>query len=189
MQPKKRKASSLTDTTTTKSPDSVITNVNEISEIEKDKLTKNRNNNKLHKLQLQFRVYNNHHYSLKDSGNQIIHWDSLSDSIRFKTKCAQYGAAVSLHELTTGIATTDHLTCKNQKCNLNEHTKINRTELTKYNFRPDSNESFAINCQLVLCLIQMGGASTEADTLLTYLDLPSGHTFFSKQFSTILNAI
>ncbi len=188
MQQKKRKALSLTDTTT-KSPDSVITDVNKISQIEnKDELTK-KQNNELHKLELQPRVYNNYHYSAKDSGNRIIHWDSLSNIIRFNTKCAKCGAAVSLKESTTGIATTVKLTCKNQRYNLNEQTKINRTKLAKYNNRLDSNESFAINCQLVLCLIQMGCALTEAQTLLTYLDLPNGHTFFTKSFSRILDAI
>ena len=64
--------------------------------------------------------------------------------------CARCGGDVVLREMTMGIATSVHLACKNQQCNLNEINKINRTKFMEYKFQPDSNESFAINCQLVL---------------------------------------
>ncbi len=183
---KKKKA--LTGTTI--SPDSAFITNNTVheSKIDNDKqLTIKRNlQNVIHKLELKPREYT---YHAKDSGNRLINWDSLNNMIRCNTKCARCGADVMLHEKTTGIATSVHLTCKNQRCNLNESNKINRTKFVKYNFRPDSNESFAINCQLVLSLMQMGCGSREADVLLTFLDLPNAHTFYTKTFSRVSDAI
>ena len=167
----------------TVSPDSAITSANDNeSVIENDQLTvkvkRQKLQNEIRKLQLTSRERPD--YKAKDSGNRLINWDSLNTLIRCNTNCARCGGDVVLREITTGIATSVYLTCKNQRCNLNESNKVHRTKFMKYNSRPDSNESFAINCQLVLSLMQMGCGSTEADVLLTFLNLPNAHTFIPR---------
>ena len=114
----------------------------------------------------------------KDYGNRLLHWDSLKKLVCSNTRCSRCGSEVTLQEKTVGIATQVGLTCKNQRCSLKDENKVNRTKFRKHNFRTDSNESFAVNCQLVLSMIQMGCGATETGTLLTYLDLYRMHTLF-----------
>ena len=122
-----------------------------------------------------------------DSGNRILHWDSLEELVESNTKCARCDSPISLKESTVGIATSVKLTCTNPTCTLNHSNKIRRTKFSKKNLR--SNESFAINCQLVLGLIQMGGGSTEAGVILTFLNLPNSNAFHTKSFSRIQTKI
>ena len=89
---------------------------------------------------------------------------------------------MNLHEKTIGIATQVRLTCRNKLCNLKEENKVKRTLFRKYNFRTNSNESFAVNCQLVLSMLQMRCGSTEAATLLNFLDLPDFGAFHRMLF-------
>ena len=144
----------------------------------------------LQTLQLAPRVYKKDNtYNQNDSGNRLIHWDSLESMIQSNTKCTHCGSTVCLKENTIGIATSVQLTCTNRRCCLNVTNKLNRTNYSEYNCRPNSNESFAINVQLVLSLLQMGGGSTEAGVLLTFLDLPNSQTFHTKTFTKIMTPI
>ena len=144
----------------------------------------------VHKLRMEAREYREENkYIRKDSGNRLLHWDSLKNLICSNVHCSRCGSEVNLHENTIGIATQVGLTCRNQRCNLNEQNKVKRTLFRKYKFRTDSNESFAINCQLVLSMLQMGCGSTETGVLLTFLDLPNSHAFHRMSFSRILSAV
>jgi len=125
----------------------------------------------------------------KDSGNRIIHWDSLHSLVSSNLGCKKCGADVSLTETTVGIATQIKLTCKNQRCNLCEKNEVNKTNSKTHNFRKNSSESFAINCQFVLALMQSGCGGSEASVLLTFLDLPHSSTFHKSTFPRIQEAI
>ena len=179
---------------TTVLPDSAITSTKENKTIiENDQLTVKvkcqKLQNKICKLKPISREWTDY-YSVKDSGNQLINWHSLNTLMRCNMNCARCGGDVMLQEkMTTGIATSVYVTCKNQQCNLNKSSKINRMKFMKYNFWSDSNESFAINWQLVLSLIQMEYGYTEADMLLMFLELLNMHTFHTKTFTWVSNAI
>ena len=143
----------------------------------------------IYKLGMGAREYKKHEYVKKDSGNRLLHWDSLKNLICSNVQCSRCGLEVNLHENTIGIATQVGLTCTNKLCNLKEENKVKRTLFRKYNFRTNSNESFAVNCQLVLAMLQIGCGSTEAGVLLTFLDLPNSSAFHRMSFSRILTAI
>ncbi len=89
----------LFTSTTTISPDLVITNNINETKIENDELTMNWKGEKLpneiRKLHLEPREYTQHS-TTKDSGNRLIHWNSLNKLIRCNTKCARCGGAVML---------------------------------------------------------------------------------------------
>ena len=51
-------------------------------------------------------------YVHKDSGNRIIHWDSLKSLIQTNLVCRKCGSDIVLKEYTVGIATKVELTCK-----------------------------------------------------------------------------
>ena len=53
----------------------------------------------------------------KDSGNRLVHWDSLKSMIEKNTRCYHCGNKLVLSELTIGIATKLSLTCQNSRCN------------------------------------------------------------------------
>ena len=119
-------------------------------------------------------------YIKRDSGNRIIHWDSLQDMICTNSVCRQCGSNVYLDEFTTGLATQVRLTCQNKNCTMEVANKVKKTVCTKNKFSPkDPVEMFAINCQFVLCLLQTGSGSTEAEIIMNYLDLPNS-TFKKK---------
>ena len=99
--------------------------------------------------------------AIESSLTDGLHWDSLKKIVCSNTRCSRCGSEVTLQEKTVGIATQVGLTCTNQRCSLKGENKENRTKFTKHNFRTDSNESFAVNCQLVLSIIQMGTRDKE----------------------------
>ena len=122
-----------------------------------------------------------------DNGNRIIHWDSLKSLVCTNVKCKHCDGEVTLTECTTGIATVVNLTCNNCKIKHNNNSK--KTDYEKLGFRKNSVESFAINCQLVLALMQTGCGAAEAATLLTFLDMPHSSTFQKCSFRRIQLAI
>ena len=99
--------------------------------------------------------------------------------------CKFCGSELDLMETTVGIATEVHLVCKRIKCSLNKKNLVRRT--TK--FRKGSSESYALNCQLVLALMQIGCGNAESETMLNFLDLPHGSTFKKSTFSRIQSAL
>ena len=126
----------------------------------------------------------------KDSGNRLLHWDSLKSTIENSTRCYKCGKNVVLTELTIGIATQVTLTCQNSRCNSSNSNKVKKTSVMKNKFcRNDTAEMFAINCQFYLSLLQTGCGSTEADTFISFLDLPNGSSYKSRHFARIQNAI
>ena len=56
-------------------------------------------------------------------------------------------------------------------------------------FDRSSKESYALNCQFVLALIQSGDGNSESETLLNFLVLLNGSTFKKKTFGRIQDAI
>ena len=66
---------------------------------------------------------------------------------------------------------------------------MRRTDCKKQNFRIDSSESYALNCQFVLGLIQTGCGAQEAAINLTFLDLPHASSFQKTSFPRIQSAI
>ena len=129
----------------------------------------------LHKGARDWKQY--HSTTSKDNGNRILHWDSLRNLITSNTKRKYCGTDVSLKELTTGLATQVILTCNNPNCNTREKNKVKKTNYREHKFRVDSTESFAINCQFVLSLLQCGCGSSEAETFLTFQNLPNAPSF------------
>ena len=125
----------------------------------------------------------------QDNGNRILHWDSLQTLITTNTVCKCCGTDVSFKELTTGISTQVILTCKNPRCGMNESNKVKKTNYKKHKFRIDSAESFAVNCQFVLSLLQSGCGSVEASTFITFMDLPNAPSFQRKTFARIQDAM
>ena len=134
-------------------------------------------------------LYDSSSYSRKDSGNRIIHWDSLKSLVESNARCFECGRNLILTEATTGLATEVLLTCQNSGCKLKHKNKVKKTKVKEHKFRSDSAESFAINCQFVISLLQTGCGSTEAETTMTYLDLPNGPSFRTKTFAKIQDAI
>ena len=126
-------------------------------------------------------------YLKECTGNRLIHWDSLKSLIRTSTVCHQCGSSVYIDELTTGIATQIKLTCQNQRCTVkNLKNKVKRTKFQKEKIRTDDPaETYALNCQFVLCLIQNGCGSSEAESIMTYLNLPNAPSFKKKTFGRI----
>ena len=60
-------------------------------------------------------------YVPKDSGNRVVHWDSLQRLVCENTKCKSCGHDVKLSETTVGIATQIQLVCKNVNCDLKKN--------------------------------------------------------------------
>ena len=57
------------------------------------------------------------------------------------------------------------------------------------NIRANSSASYAINCQFVLAMMQVGAGSSEAGLLLIFLDLPHSSTFQKTTFSKVQMAM
>ena len=126
----------------------------------------------------------------KDSGNRLVHWDSLKSMIETNTRCCHCGNKLVLSELTIGIATKLSLTCQNSRCKCRNINNVKKTNIKQNIFsRVDSAEMFAINCQFVLSLMQTGCGATESETYISFLDLPNGSTFKKKIFSRVQNAM
>ena len=128
-------------------------------------------------------------YARQDSGNRIIHWDSLKSLISCNTVCKVCGSDVNIGETTIGIATQVVMTCKNKKCNIVKNNFVRRTNWKEHKFRIDSSESYALNCQFVLGLMQTGCGAQEAAVNLTFLDLPHASTFQKTTFQRVQSAI
>ena len=111
----------------------------------------------------------------KDSGNQILHWDSLQKLIETNIKCSHCDSTVSFDESAVEITMPTKLTCKNKSFILNHSNEIRRTKFTEKR----SNKSFTINYQLVLGWIQMGCRLTKADIFLTFWTYLT-HTNFTQ---------
>ena len=126
-------------------------------------------------------------YSNNDSGNRIIHWDSLQSLISSNLVCKKCFSDISITETTVGIATEVTLTCKS--CDLNEKNNVRRSDFRKHKFRQDSSESYALNCQFVLGLMQGGGGASEANVIITFLDLPHASTFQKNTYPRVQNAM
>ena len=92
-------------------------------------------------------------------------------------------------EVTNGLATQVSLACQNPSCKLKRKNKVKKTKVKEHKFRSDSAESFGFNCQFIIYLLQTGCGLTEAETLMTYLDLPNGPSFRTKTFAKIQDAI
>ena len=88
-----------------------------------------------------------------------------------------------MDDTTTGIATEINLSCK--KCEMKAKTKVRRTNHRNIKFRTNSSESFAINCQFTLGLMQVGCGSAEAGVLLSFMDLPHNYTFQRNTFGQV----
>ena len=128
-------------------------------------------------------------YSTKDSGNRLVHWDSLRSLLCSNLCCNKCGASVKLCKRTVGIATQVEVICTNKQCGFNAKNDVRRTDCQKNNFRKDSSASFAVNCQFVIYLMQIGGGATEAGLALTYLELPNASTFEKTTYRRIHNSI
>jgi len=63
----------------------------------------------------------------------------------------------------------------------NMRTKMTDEKKRKY----ETTESFALNCNFVIGLQQIGGGPADSQVLITYLGLPRGASFRSKTFSRI----
>ena len=66
---------------------------------------------------------------------------------------------------------------------------MRRTDYKDLKFRVDSTESYSLNCQFVLALMQIGGGNAESETLLNFMELPHGSTFKRSSFSRVQSAI
>ena len=129
-------------------------------------------------------------FSKKDSGNRIIHWDSMKSLVCSNLCCNRCGSGVKLNEKTVGIATQVGIVCNNSNCGLNEKNIVRRTDYSRNGeIRKDSSASFALNCQFILFLMQIGGGATEAGLAVTYLELPHSSTFEKTTFKRVHKAI
>lgn len=126
-------------------------------------------------------------YQTKDNGNRLIHWDSLSLLVCSNVCCKNCGSEVSLTETTTGIATEVKLKCKNRNCKLDQKNKLRKCNYKNYRSRQGSSESFCINLQFVLGLMQVGAGAAESGTLLTFLDMAHANTFHRNTFRRVQN--
>ena len=122
-----------------------------------------------------------------DSGNRLVHWDSTKQLITENCACKICGGNLRLSEQTVGVATEVILRCidcRNKKSNL-----VRRTDYKNLKFRPNSTESYSLNCQFILALMQIGCGNAESETLLNFLELPHGSTFKRSSFSRVQSAI
>ena len=114
---------SLTDSSNT-----IINNTNKYMKQKLDNLplTNFKTNTKgnIHKLGMGAREYKGQNeYIQKDSGNRLLHWDSLKKLICSNVHCLKCGSEVNLYEDTIGNAIQVGLTCKNQWRNLKQQKK------------------------------------------------------------------
>ena len=122
-----------------------------------------------------------------DSGNRLVHWDSMEKMISDNCVCKSCGGGLRLFESTVGVATEvalKCLDCSKAICNL-----VRRTDYKKLKFRQNSSESYSLNCQFVMALMQLGCGNAESETLMNFLELPHGSTFKRSTFSRIQAAI
>ena len=126
---------------------------------------------------------------MHDSGNRIVHWDSLKSILTSNLVCKQCGHDICVTENTIGIATEVQLGCKNRHCNMHAKYEAKKTDCERNKFRKGTSESFAINCQFILALMQTGCGGSEASVLLTFLDLPHSSTFHKSTFARVKEAI
>ena len=124
---------------------------------------------------------------MKDSGNRIVHWDSLCSMISENLVCKVCGGDIKLSDHTTGIATEINLSCK--CCDMKKKNLVRQTNYREQKFRKNSSESFAINCQFIIGLMQIGGGASEAGVILAFLDLPHSSTFQRHTFARVQLAI
>ena len=75
---------------------------------------------------------------------------------------------IHLSEETVGIATRIRCNCEKQGLIFN--TNVERTNYHGNKRNYNSYESYGLNCMLVMAMQQVGGSSTEADRLLSFLD-------------------
>ena len=68
-------------------------------------------------------------YLSNDSGNRLVHWNSLRDLICQNTKCKCCGGDIDLCESTVGIATAIQLKCKS--CDLNKRNFLRESDVKK----------------------------------------------------------
>ena len=127
--------------------------------------------------------------SSKDSGNRIVHWDSLKSLVSSNAVCKLCGSEIAMSEKTIGVATQVSLCCRNIYCGVIKKNYVRRTNYVQNNFRIDSSESYALNCQFVLALMQTGCGASEASVNLTFLDLPHASTFQKSTFPRVQSAI
>jgi len=125
----------------------------------------------------------------KDTGNRVVHWDSLKKLVGDNTSCKSCGSEIKLTETTVGIATEVQLVCTNKNFNLNKCNFVRRTNTKIMQVKKSSSASFALNVQFVLALMQVGGGNSESETLINFLDLPHGSTFKKSSFSSIQSAL
>ena len=123
----------------------------------------------------------------QDSGNRLVHWDSLKEMFSDNLVCRHCGSDVYINETTVGIATQVGLICKNRNCKLHQKSFVRKTIDKK--IRNNSNAAFAINCQFVLALMQIGGGASEAGLMLSYLNLPHSSTFQNCTYYKVQEAI
>ena len=128
-------------------------------------------------------------YTPMESGNRIIHWGSLQKMVCENTQCKFCGAPVDLLEHTNGVSTEVQLLCRNKNCGMHVRNDLKRTKYKEKKFRADSSESYALNCQFALGLMQIGCGNSESETLLNFLDLPHGGTFKRTTFSRLQSAV
>ena len=126
-------------------------------------------------------------YVRAESGNRLVDWDSLRRLIVENTKCKNCGGEVDLSETTIGISTVVSLSCRH--CKRKNEGFSRRTNYKELGFHQNASESYAINCQYVLGLMQMGAGNAESETLLNFLDLPHGSTFKKTTFGRIQTAL
>ena len=122
--------------------------------------------------------------SCDDLGNRVIHFQSLIKMIERSTVCSTCYSQLKVTEETVGISTSVGLLCPRCKWEkATENTRTNLSEGKVKKFR--TSESYALNCQFVLGLQQIGGGPADASVIITYLGLPHAATFKSTLFSRI----
>ena len=85
-------------------------------------------------------------YAPVDSGNRIIHFDSLRELIKSNVVCEFCGCEMRLAGDKVGIATQIVLSCKNKDCYLCKTNIVRKTNYRKYEVQKNSFESFALIC-------------------------------------------
>ena len=126
-------------------------------------------------------------YVPRDSGNRIIHWNSMKSLICGNAVCKKCFGDLNLTETTVGIATEVTLHCK--QCESKKKNVVRQTDTKKMGIKKNCTASFSLNVQFVLALMQLGGGNSESETLLNFLDLPHGSTFKKKSFPFIQKSI
>ena len=129
-----------------------------------------------------------------NSGNRILPYRELKECLESNIVCKKChsrlserqldGKLVTVTEKTVGIAT--ELTCRCNCCDqIIFQTHQPKSSLENKITKRDSNESYQLNCLLVLGFQLLGGGCLSADIILSFLNLPHGSSMKSSKFHRI----